>query len=143
MLFRSLLIPGKNDSSEEITAECKWIAKEVGLDVPLHFTAFHPDFKMMDTPHTPPATLTRAREIALGEGLQYVFTGNVHDTTGGTTYCPGCNEPLIVRDWYEIKSYDVTPDGKCPHCTAPVAGAFEAFHGQFGRRRIPLAINRR
>ena len=138
----TLLIPGKNDSNEELTAECKWIAKEIGLDVPLHFTAFHPDFKMTDTPHTPPATLTRAREIALGEGLQYVFTGNVHDTTGGTTYCPGCNTPLIVRDWYEIKSYDVTPDGKCPHCATPLAGVFEAFHGQFGRRRIPVAISR-
>ena len=138
----TLLIPGKNDSNEEITAECKWIAREVGLDVPLHFTAFHPDFKMMDIPHTPPATLTRARKIALGEGLQYVFTGNVHDTTGGTTYCPGCQQPLIVRDWYEIESYDVTPDGKCPHCATAIAGAFESFHGQFGRRRIPLAIHR-
>ncbi|MBI2225025.1 MAG: AmmeMemoRadiSam system radical SAM enzyme [Betaproteobacteria bacterium] len=138
----TLLIPGKNDSNEEITAECKWIAREVGLDVPLHFTAFHPDFKMMDIPHTPPATLTRARKIALGEGLQYVFTGNVHDTTGGTTYCPGCQQPLVVRDWYEIESYDVTPDGKCPHCATAIAGAFESFHGQFGRRRIPLAIHR-
>jgi len=138
----TLLIPGKNDSNEEITAECKWIAREVGLDVPLHFTAFHPDFKMMDIPHTPPATLTRARKIALGEGLQYVFTGNVHDTTGGTTYCPGCQQPLIVRDWYEIESYDMTPDGKCPHCATAIAGAFESFHGQFGRRRIPLAIHR-
>ncbi len=139
----TLLIPGKNDSNEEITAECKWIAKELGLDVPLHFTAFHPDFKMMDTPHTPPATLTRARAIALVEGLQYVYTGNVHDSTGGTTYCPGCHQPLIVRDWYEIESYDVTPDGKCPHCATPLAGVFEAFSGQFGRRRIPVAINRR
>ena len=138
----TLLIPGKNDSNEEITAECKWIAREVGLDVPLHFTAFHPDFKMMDIPHTPPATLTRARKIALGEGLQYVFTGNVHDTTGGTTYCPGCQQRLIVRDWYEIESYDVTPDGKCPQCATAIAGAFESFHGQFGRRRIPLAIHR-
>jgi pyruvate formate lyase activating enzyme len=139
----TLLIPGKNDSAEEITAECKWVAKELGLEVPLHFTAFHPDFKMMDTPHTPRETLTRAREIALGEGLQYVYTGNVHDITGGTTYCPGCNKPLIVRDWYEIESYDITPDGKCPHCATSVVGAFEAFHGQFGRRRIPVAINRR
>ena len=138
----TLLIPGKNDSNEEITAECKWIAREVGLDVPLHFTAFHPDFKMMDISRTPPATLTRARKIALGEGLQYVFTGNVHDTTGGTTYCPGCQQPLVVRDWYEIESYGVTPDGKCPHCATAIAGAFESFHGQFGRRRIPLAIHR-
>jgi pyruvate formate lyase activating enzyme len=138
----TLLIPGKNDSNEEVTAECKWIAKELGLDVPLHFTAFHPDFKMMDTPATSPATLTRARKIALGEGLHYVYTGNVHDTTGGTTCCPSCGKPLVVRDWYEIEFYDVTPDGRCPHCATAVAGAFESFHGQFGRHRIPVTIAR-
>ncbi len=139
----TLLIPGKNDSSEEITAECKWVAKELGLDVPLHFTAFHPDYKMNDLPPTPPATLTRAREIALGEGLHYVYTGNVHDREGGTTFCPSCHAALIVRDWHQINAYDVTPDGRCPHCATAVAGAFETFRGQFGRRRIPVVINRR
>ena len=138
----TLLIPGKNDSNEEIEAECKWIMKEIGPDVPLHFTAFHPDYKMTDIPHTPPATLRRAREIALGEGLHYVFTGNVHDTEGGTTYCPGCKAPLIVRDWYEIERYHVTPDGRCPQCGGALAGVFEQFTGQFGRRRIPVAIHR-
>ncbi len=136
----TLLIPGKNDSSPEIEAECKWIMKELGPEVPLHFTAFHPDYKMGDIPPTPPATLTRARAIALAEGLHYVYTGNVHDAEGGTTCCPGCKTPLIVRDWYEIKRYRVTPDGRCPDCGAALAGRFEAFSRPFGPRRVPLRI---
>jgi pyruvate formate lyase activating enzyme len=137
----TLLIPGKNDSSAEIEAECKWIVKELGPDVPLHFTAFHPDYKMTDIPATPPATLTRARAIALAEGLHHVFTGNVHDSEGGTTYCPGCKAPLIVRDWYAIKQYRLTQDGRCPQCSTLIAGQFEKFSGQFGPRRIPIAIH--
>src|SRR5918996_3823012 len=99
----TLLIPGKNDSDEELRAECKWIMKELGPDVPVHFTAFHPDHKMTDIPPTPPATLTRARRIAMDEGLNYVFTGNVHDQTGGSTFCSGCAKPVIVRDWHRIE----------------------------------------
>ncbi|HVS27564.1 MAG TPA: AmmeMemoRadiSam system radical SAM enzyme [Burkholderiales bacterium] len=136
----TLLIPGKNDSDKEITAECKWLAKEVGTDVPLHFTAFHPDFKMLDVPPTPPATLTRARDIALNEGLQYVYTGNVFDTEGGTTYCPSCRATLIVRDWHNILKYRVTPQGRCPDCGTSINGRFEKFTGQFGRKRIPVRI---
>jgi pyruvate formate lyase activating enzyme len=136
----TLLIPGKNDSDEEITAECKWLAKDVGTDVPLHFTAFHPDFKMMDIPPTPPATLTRARDIALNEGLQYVYTGNVFDTEGGTTYCPSCRATLIVRDWHNILKYRLTPQGKCPNCETSINGRFEKFTGQFGRRRMPVHL---
>ncbi len=139
----TLLIPGQNDSAEEITAECAWIMQELGPDVPLHFTAFHPDFKMTDLPRTPPATLQHARRIALDAGLHYVYTGNIHDAEGGTTYCPSCCAALIVRDWHEITSYRLTPEGKCPHCATPVTGAFEVFDGQFGRRRIPLAFSRR
>src|SRR5260370_28835978 len=105
----TLLIPGKNDSDAEIEAECEWIARELGPDVPLHFTAFHPDYKMTDIGHTPAATLSRARNIPLGHALRYVYTGNVHDPEGGTTFCPACAKPLIVRDWYEIRSYDLTP----------------------------------
>jgi pyruvate formate lyase activating enzyme len=138
----TLLIPGKNDSAEEITAECAWIARELGPDVPLHFTAFHPDHKMTDIEHTPAATLQRARRIALDAGLNYVYTGNVHDAEGGSTYCPSCRAALIVRDWYRIGSYELTPDGKCPHCSTRIAGVFEPFRGQFGRRRIPVAIQR-
>ena len=138
----TLLIPGKNDSVEEVTAMCEWIMRELGPEVPLHFTAFHPDHKMTDIAATPPATLTRSRQIALDAGLHYVYTGNVHDLDGGTTYCPGCNTPLIVRDWHQIKAYKLTPEAKCPQCATTVAGEFELFEGQFGRRRIPLAINR-
>ncbi len=138
----TLLIPGKNDSSAEIEAECKWIRRELGPDVPLHFTAFHPDYKMNDIAPTPPATLTRARDIAYGEGLDYVYTGNVHDEKGGSTYCPGCGKPLILRDWYRIDDYQLTPDGKCPGCGAAVAGRFETFKHAFGPRRIPVRIAR-
>ena len=137
----TLLIPGKNDSNAEIEAECKWIGKELGPDVPVHFTAFHPDHKMRDIPATPAATLRRAREIALSEGLHYVFTGNVHDERGGTTYCPSCCTALIVRDWYRIEEYRVTAEGKCPDCGAAIAGRYEEFKGQFGRRRIPITIH--
>jgi pyruvate formate lyase activating enzyme len=139
----TLLIPGRNDSSQEIEAECRWIMKELGPDVPLHFTAFHPDYKMTDLPATPAATLRRARGIALAEGLHHVYTGNVHDAEGGTTYCPGCRKPLIVRDWYRIEDYRVTPEGKCPGCHTAIAGRYEVFEKAFGPKRIPVAINRR
>jgi pyruvate formate lyase activating enzyme len=137
----TLLIPGKNDSDAEIDAECKWIARELGPDVPLHFTAFHPDYKMTDIGHTPATTLSRARNIALGHGLRYVYTGNVHDPEGGTTLCPGCAKALIVRDWYEIRSYELTPDGTCKHCGTAVPGRFTSFEHQWGRRRVPVRIN--
>jgi pyruvate formate lyase activating enzyme len=91
---------------------------------------------------TPPATLTRSRRIALDAGLHYVYTGNVHDTEGGTTFCPNCHQALIVRDWHQINHYAVTPEAKCPQCAAHIAGEFEAFSGQFGRKRIPISINR-
>ena len=138
----TLLIPGKNDSDAEIRAECQWIMKELGPDVPLHFTAFHPDHKMNDIPATPASTLTRARSIALEEGLRYVYTGNVHDAAGGATYCAGCKQALIVRDWHRIDDYRLTPEGKCPDCGTVVPGRFETFHKQHGRRRIPLYLSR-
>jgi len=137
----TLLIPGKNDSDEELTAMCKWIKKELGPDVPLHFSAFHPDHKMPDTPATPQATLVRARQIALDEGLHYVYTGNVHNIEGDTTFCPECHSPLIVRDWYQINQYRLTPDGHCPDCGTVVAGRYDKKAGDFGPRRIPIAIN--
>ena len=115
-----------------------WIMRELGPDVPLHFTAFHPDYKMMDTPRTPASTLRRAREIALAAGIRFVYTGNVHDTDGGTTTCPGCGHALIVRDWHQILDYRVTDDGHCDFCGAAITGRFERFSGQFGRRRIPV-----
>jgi pyruvate formate lyase activating enzyme len=136
----TLLIPGKNDSDEELLAECRWIRKELGPDVPVHFTAFHPDHKMTDIPATPAATLTRARRIAIDEGLRYVYTGNVHDKAGGSTYCSGCGGPLIVRDWYRIEDYRLTAAGACPDCKTVLPGRFESFSRQFGRRRIPVLV---
>jgi pyruvate formate lyase activating enzyme len=136
----TLLIPGHNDSDTEIIAMSQWIRKELGPDVPLHFSAFHPDHKMPDVPATPPSTLVRARDIAIKEGLRYVYTGNVRHEAGDTTWCPGCQQPLIVRDWYQIRHYGLTAQGQCPHCGADVAGRFDERAGNFGRRRIPVAI---
>lgn len=138
----TLLIPGHNDSDAELEAMSQWILRELGPEVPLHFSAFHPDWKMQDVPPTPASTLSRARDIALKAGLHYVYTGNVHDTAGGTTACPACHEALIVRDWYRIDHYSVTPDGHCPHCGRAIAGRFGAFSHPFGNRRIPIAMHR-
>ena len=136
----TLLIPGKNDSDEEITAMSKWIKNELGADVPLHFSAFHPDYKMQDIPATPSGTLSRARNIAIQEGLQYVYTGNVHNQEGDTTYCPSCHAALIERDWYQINQYRLTKSGHCPDCDTAIAGRFAKLAGNFGRKRIPIAI---
>jgi pyruvate formate lyase activating enzyme len=136
----TLLIPGKNDSSAEIEAESQWIMRELGPDVPLHFTAFHPDYKMNDIAATPAATLSRARAIALEAGLHYVYTGNVHDSAGGSTYCPSCKTVLIERDWYRIDACRVTPQGTCPDCGTPIAGRYSSFKKPFGPRRIPITI---
>jgi pyruvate formate lyase activating enzyme len=141
----TLLIPGKNDSDAELEAMCAWIARELGSDVPLHFTAFHPDYKMTDLAPTPAATLTRARDIALRAGLRYVYMGNVRDRTGGTTFCSGCGQGIIVRDWHEILSYELTAEGRCRHCSTQIPGRFGAFAERSGRGRVPvrLAINTR
>ncbi len=139
----TLLIPTKNDSDEELRALSRWVFRELGPDVPLHFTAFHPDWKLTDLPPTPPATLARARRIALEEGLHYVYTGNVHDTEGGTTFCPNCHAALIERDWHRILRYELTADGRCPHCATAIAGRFGQFEGAFGPRRIPVRLHAR
>jgi pyruvate formate lyase activating enzyme len=140
----TLLIPGKNDSDAEIREESRWIRRELGPDVPLHFTAFHPDYKMTDLAPTPPATVARARRIAMDEGLHYVYTGNVHDREGGTTHCPHCHAALIERDWHRIGAYRLGDDGRCPDCGTAIAGRFGRFEpgAQFGRRRIPVRIAR-
>jgi pyruvate formate lyase activating enzyme len=136
----TLLIPGYNDTDAELAALSKWVMQELGADVPLHFSAFHPDWKMADVPPTPHATLTRARRIAQDAGLHHVYTGNVHDSEGGTTYCAACHSPLIVRDWYQINAYHLTENGACPHCGALLAGRFGKFGQPFGQRRIPVRI---
>ena len=138
----TLLIPGKNDSDEEITAMCAWLRKELGRDVPIHFSAFHPDYKMRDIAATPASTLIRARDTALRAGLDYVYTGNVHHREGDTTFCPQCKTSLIERDWYQINNYRITPDGHCPQCHAEIAGRFDIAAGDFGRQRIPIRIAR-
>jgi len=136
----TLLIPGHNDSDSEINAETRWIAEELGPEVPLHFTAFHPDYKMRDVPRTRAATLTRAREIALGNGLRYVYTGNVHDAHGGTTTCPGCGTPVVVRDWYELRSYRLDDTGHCRACGSRVAGVYDGPAESWGPRRLPVFV---
>ena len=138
----TLLIPGENDSDAELDAMTQWFAAELGPDVPLHFSAFHPDWKMMDRPPTPPATLTRARDIALRNGLRYVYTGNVHDRRGGSTWCPGCGALLIERDGYELGQWGLTQEGACAECGILVPGVFASQPGTWGARRQPVYMHR-
>jgi pyruvate formate lyase activating enzyme len=138
----TLLIPGENDSDAEIDAMTRWIADRLGPDVPLHFTAFHPDWKMMDKPHTPAATLTRARRIALGNGLRYVYTGNVHDPAGSSTWCPACGALLIERDWYALGRWQLDAGGACLGCGTQLPGVFDGPPGAWGPRRLPVRLGR-
>jgi len=136
----NLLIPGKNDSDEEIDAMTRWVVERLGPDVPMHFTAFHPDFKMLDVPPTPPATLIRARAIALRNGVHYAYTGNVHDRDGGSTRCASCGELVIERDWYVLGAYRLTDDGRCRACGAQLPGRFEGPAEDWGARRVPVRL---
>lgn len=136
----NLLIPGLNDSDAEIDAMTRWVAGQLGPDVPVHFTAFHPDFKMRDRPPTPAATLARARRIAMDNGVRYAYTGNVHDPAGQSTRCHQCGALLIERDWYELGSWRLTRDGRCASCGTPLAGVFEGPAGTWGPRRLPVQI---
>jgi pyruvate formate lyase activating enzyme len=136
----TLLIPGHNDSDEELDRMTAWVVEHVGPDVPMHFTAFHPDFRMLDVPPTPPETLTRARRIALANGVRYAYTGNVHDTDGGSTFCPGCGARVIERDWYTLGDYRVTDDGHCRECGHAIAGRFDGPPGRWGARRLPVRL---
>ena len=119
----TLLIPGENDSEDETKKMCGWILENLGDDVPLHFTAFHPDFKLINKGRTPASTLIRARQIALQSGIKYCYVGNIHDSIGQNTYCPNCSHKLIVRDWHSVKSYNLTGN-KCPSCGILIAGVF-------------------
>ena len=136
----TLLIPDENDSDTELHEMSRWIADQLGPDVPLHFTAFHPDWKMRDKPPTPPATLTRARQIALANGLHHVYTGNVHDAEGSSTYCANCRTRLIERDWYELGEYRLDAKGACVSCGTVLPGVFTAHAGQWGRKRLPVRL---
>jgi pyruvate formate lyase activating enzyme len=136
----TLLIPEENDSDVELDQMTQWIVDKLGPDVPLHFTAFHPDWKMRDKPPTSAATLTRARRIALANGLRHVYTGNVHDTEGSSTYCPSCKTRVIERDWYELGEYRLDEKGACLNCGAQLPGVFSTRPGDWGRRRVPVRI---
>jgi pyruvate formate lyase activating enzyme len=136
----NLVIPGENDSEGEFEEMTQWIVEALGPDVPLHFTAFHPDWKMLDTPATPPETLSRARRIGLKNGLRYVYTGNVHDETGGTTSCHACGEALIVRDWYVLREWNLTDEGCCKRCGTACAGIFDGPPGDWGAQRMPVRL---
>lgn len=136
----NLLIPGLNDGEDETDRMTRWIAERLGPDVPVHFTAFHPDWKMRERPPTPPATLIRAREIAISNGLRYAYTGNVHDPEGQTTVCPGCGDILIGRDSYELTAWRLDAKGRCAACGTPCAGVLEPRPGTWGSRRMPVRL---
>jgi pyruvate formate lyase activating enzyme len=136
----TLLIPDENDSDTEIHRAAEWFAENLGLDVPWHFTAFHPDFKMLNKPRTPQKTLDRARAIALSKGLHYVYTGNVHDPDGSSTWCPGCGKLLIERDWYELGEWNLI-DNRCQYCGADIAGHFERRPGSWGATRRAVRLS--
>ncbi|GMQ87065.1 MAG: AmmeMemoRadiSam system radical SAM enzyme [Gammaproteobacteria bacterium] len=137
----TLLIPGKNDSDKEIDEMTQWVVEKLGPDVPMHFSAFHPDWKMLDIPPTPKETLVRAREIAMKNGVRYAYTGNVHNEAGDSTYCHQCGEKLIGRDWYVLTDWKLTADGKCASCGTPCVGVFEATPGNWGSKRLPVRLH--
>jgi len=136
----TLLIPQWNDSDEELAEMTSWVAENLGPDVPMHFTAFHPDWKLRDVPPTPSSTLSRARSIALENGVRYAYTGNVHDKAGGSTFCSFCGDLLIGRNWYVLSEWNLTPAGTCAACGARVPGVFEARPGDWGARREPVRL---
>ncbi len=136
----TLLIPGHNDSDAEIEQMTQWVVRNLGPDVPMHFTAFHPDWKMLDVPPTPAATLTRARKIALANGVRYAYTGNVRDAAGQSTYCHQCGGKLIGRDGYDITAWNLDAQGRCQQCGSACAGVFQPRPGDWGSRRQPLRL---
>jgi len=140
----NLIIPGQNDDPAELAAMCEWIVENLGPDVPVHFSAFHPDWKMMDIPATPHETLAHARRIALDAGIQFVYAGNVHDKGRQSTYCPNCAARTIGRDWYELSGWNVAPvgntGGACASCGTRIPGVFDAAPGTWGRKRQPVKL---
>jgi pyruvate formate lyase activating enzyme len=136
----TLLIPGANDSDQEVDAMTRWVVEHLGPEVPMHFTAFHPDWRMLDIPSTPPATLTRARHIARQNGLRYAYTGNVHDDEGSSTFCHQCGQRVIGRDWYVLHDWHLTDDGCCQFCGTVCAGVFAGPPGTWGNKRLPVRL---
>lgn len=136
----TLIIPGENDSEKELTEMCEWVVENLGMDVPMHFSAFHPDFKMMDVPSTPSSTLTMARDIAMKTGVRYAYVGNVHNKDADSTWCHQCGKLLIERDWYELGKWNLDAEGCCKSCGTKVAGVFEASPGNWGAKRLPVRM---
>jgi pyruvate formate lyase activating enzyme len=136
----TLLIPGENDSATELRGLTRWVHQHLGADTPIHFSAFHPDWKMLDTPPTPAKTLTRARRIALDEGLHFAYTGNVHDPEGASTWCPDCGALLIDRDWYRLGHWGLDENGHCAACGYRLPGVLEPQPGRWGSRRQPVRL---
>lgn len=138
----TLIIPGENDSEKELTEMCEWVVENLGTDMPMHFSAFHPDFKMMDVPSTPSSTLTMARDIAMKAGVRYAYVGNVHNKDADSTWCHQCGELLIERDWYELGKWNLDAKGCCKSCGTKVAGVFEAKPGNWGAKRLAVRMAR-
>ncbi len=138
----TLLIPGENDSEAELDSLTQWVFEKLGTEVPLHFSAFHPDWKMLNTIGTPPSTLMKARQIALKNGIRYVYVGNVHNKDGSSTFCHQCGQLLIGRDWYQLSEWNLTDDGSCTQCGAKCAGLIESKPGFWGARRQPVRVGR-
>jgi len=136
----TLLIPGENDSDTELHALCEWVVEHLGPDVPMHFTAFHPDWKMLNVPATPATTLTRARVIAKASGVHHAYTGNVHDRDGASTWCHHCDRLLIERDRYQLGHWQLDSQSCCRYCQSTLPGKFQAKPGTFGSRRIPVHL---
>ena len=136
----TLLIPGENDSKDEIDKMTKWVVRELGPDVPMHFTAFHPDYKMRDKPSTPAQVLTKAREIAIANGVRFSYTGNIHDEVGSSTYCSACGNKIIGRDWYLLTCWELDQSGGCLFCGTQCPGVFEGPPGTWGRKRKPVRL---
>jgi pyruvate formate lyase activating enzyme len=137
-----LVIPGENDSPGEIERLSLWVVEKLGPDVPLHFSAFHPDYRMLDKPRTPQATLSMARRIAMEQGVRYAYVGNVHDVGRQSTYCHQCGTCLVERDWYALGRWRLDKEGKCLSCGMPCAGVFDGPPGEWGQKRLPVKLSR-
>jgi pyruvate formate lyase activating enzyme len=137
----TLLIPGENDSPQEVEKLSRWIVERLGPDVPLHFSAFHPDYRMLDKPPTPPATLAMARRIAREQGVRYAYVGNVHDVGRQSTFCHQCGTCLIERDWYALGAWRLDAEGKCLSCGTRCAGVFDGPAGKWGQKRLPVRLS--
>jgi len=137
----TLLIPGENDSEAELEAMTQWVVEALGPDVPMHFTAFHPDYRMLDKTSTPLRTLELARSIAKKNGVRYAYTGNVHNPRGDATHCHACDAVLVQRDRYQLKAWGLTGEGRCLACGEPMAGVVEGRPGTWGARRLPVVLS--